>query len=71
MVHNEIEKDARWIRKYIKKTEPSLARELAQKHYFGLIRLILEKNLNELRRFLKKYAVGELEVIEGAVCIIY
>lgn len=63
MVDNEIKKDAKWIRKYIKKSETPLARELAQKHYFGVIRPILEKNLNQLREFLKKCPVGELEEI--------
>ena len=44
----------KWKRDYIKKNS-SLAESLAQKHYYITIKPILEKNLNELKRFIKKY----------------
>ncbi len=53
----------KWTRKYIKKGDFSLARALAQKHYYGMIRPILEKNLNELNRFLQKCPADELDEI--------
>lgn len=52
-----------WTRKYIKKSEVSLAKALAQKHYYGVIRPILRKKLNELKRFLEKCPTDELEKV--------
>ena len=37
-----------WDRKYIKKKDFSLARNLAQKHYYMTIRPVLEENLEKL-----------------------
>lgn len=61
--YHQFMNDDKWTRKYIKKDEVSLARALAQKHYYGVIRPILEKNLNELKRFLRKCPSGELEEV--------
>ena len=43
-----------WKREYIKK-DSSLAKDIAQKNYYEAIRPILEKNLCELKRFIRKY----------------
>lgn len=61
--YHQFMKDDKWTRKYVKKSEISLARALAQKHYYGAIRPILEKNLKELKQFLKKCPAGELDEI--------
>ena len=53
----------KWKRKYIKKSELLLAKSLAQKQYYGTIRPVLEKNLNELNRVLKKCSPREMEEI--------
>ena len=42
----------------LKKGEILLAKALAQKHYYGIIRPILAKKLNELKRFVKKFAAS-------------
>lgn len=57
------EKTKRWSRKYIKKENISLARELAQKHYYAAIRPVLERNLEVLKNFIKQYQVQELEKV--------
>lgn len=54
---------SKWIRKYIRKQDISLAKELAQKHYYLLIRPILKKNLNELNNFLKSYKSNDIDEI--------
>ena len=59
---------SKWIRQYIKKQDISLAKILAQKHYYLTIRPILEKNLNELNRFLKSYKSNELDEIYDSLC---
>lgn len=53
----------KWDRKYIKKENVSLARELAQKHYYTAIQQVLEKSLNALKSFIEKYHPEELEKI--------
>lgn len=59
---------SKWIRRYIKKGDLSLAKELAQKQYYLTIRPILHKNLNELKRFLNSYKSNELEAIYDSLC---
>lgn len=61
--YHQFMKDAKWVRRYIKKGETSLARALAQKHYYGVIKPILERNLKELNRFLQKCPSDELEEV--------
>ena len=56
-------RDNKWIRRYIKKGELPLAKMLAQKHYYLSIRPILEKMLDEIKRFMKKCPSNELEKI--------
>lgn len=67
--HQYMEKDVpqKWARKYIKKDHLSLAKALAQKQYYTAIRPVLEKNLKELKNFLKKYKREELEEIYDAL----
>ena len=56
-------KDNKWVRRYIKKAELSLAKTLAQKQYYISIRPILERMLDEIERFIKKCPLNELEKI--------
>jgi len=51
--HQQLDEQAkRWVRKYIKKENISLARNLAQKQYYGMIRPVLERNIDALQRLL-------------------
>ena len=61
--YHQYMKDNKWVRRYIKKNELSLAKKLAQKHYYLSIRPILEKMLDETKRFTKKCSSNELEEI--------
>lgn len=67
-ITEKIKRESKWIRKYIKKQDISLAKALAQKHYYLTIRPVLEKNLNELNRFLKSYKSNELDDIYDSLC---
>ena len=53
----------KWVRRYIKKSEIALAKKLAQKHYYLEIKPILEKNLNEIKKFSKKCPSDEMETV--------
>lgn len=53
----------KWDRKYIKKENISLAKELAQKQYYTAIKPVLEKSLNALKSFIKQYQPEEIEKI--------
>lgn len=59
--YHQFMKNNKWIRRYIKKEELSFAKKLAQKQYYLAIKPIFEKTLNELKRFLKKCPLNELE----------
>ena len=61
--YHQYMKDNKWVRRYIKKDELSLAKKLAQKHYYLSIRPILEKMLDETKRFMRKCPSNELEAI--------
>ena len=61
--YHQFMKDNKWVRRYIKKAELSLAKTLAQKQYYISIRPILEKMLDEIKRFIKKCPLNELEEI--------
>ena len=61
--YHQYMKDNKWVRRYIKKGELSLAKKLAQKHYYISIRPILKKKLDEIKRFTKKCPSNELEEI--------
>ena len=61
--YHQFMKDNKWVRRYIKKGELSLAKKLAQKHYYISIRPILKKKLDEIKRFTKKCPSNELEEI--------
>ncbi len=52
-----------WSRRYIKKANVSLARNLAQKQYYTAIKPVLKKNLKALRNFESKYNSEEVEKI--------
>lgn len=61
--YHQFMKDNKWIRRYIKKDELSLAKMLAQKQYYIGIRPLLKKTINEIKRFMKKCPLNELEAI--------
>ena len=61
--YHQFMKDNKWVRRYIKKNEISLAKKLAQKHYYLLIRSVLEKMLDETKRFMRKFPSNEVEEI--------
>lgn len=67
-ITEKTKRESKWIRKYIKKQDISLAKALAQKHYYLTVRPVLEKNLNELNRFLKSYKLNELDDIYDSLC---
>lgn len=50
-----------WDRKYIKKDELFLAKELAKKQYYIDAKSVVETNLKELKSFLENYHPEELE----------
>ena len=49
------ENKKQWKRKYIKRDNISLVKALAQKHYYMVIRPVLEKELKELENLIKQY----------------
>ena len=61
--YHQFMKDNKWVRRYIKKAELSLAKTLAQKHYYISIRHVLAKILDEMKCFTKKCPLNELEKI--------
>ena len=61
--YHQFMKDNKWVRRYIKKAELSLAKTLAQKQYYLSIRPILERMLDVIERFIKKCPLNELEKI--------
>ena len=56
--YHQYMKDNKWVRRYIKKNELSLAKKLAQKHYYLSIRPILEKML-EVKCKAKFYTITQ------------
>ena len=63
------ESDKQYKRQYIKKSDAPLANALAQKHYYTTIRPIIEKKIQELNRFRKKYQKKELEEVYETLSI--
>lgn len=57
------EQSRRWVRKYIKKENTSLARDLAQKQYYMMIRPVLERNIDALQRLVDQYHPDKIEEI--------
>lgn len=67
--YHQFMKDNKWVRRYIKKGELSLAKKLAQKHYYGAVKFILEKHGKEMKRSLEKCPSDEVEEIYDNLCI--
>lgn len=61
--YHQFMRESKWVRRYIKKDELSLAKKLAQKHYYLSIRPILEKMLDETKLFMRKCPSNALEEI--------
>ncbi len=57
------ESTKKWDRKYIRKENIALAKDLAQKHYYTAVRPVLEKSLKELNKFITQYHPEEIEKI--------
>lgn len=53
----------KWVRKYIKKNNITIAKQLAQKHYYTVVKPIAERKLIELKNFMKKYQATKIEEI--------
>lgn len=53
--HNAQNGKQKWGRRYLKKDEIQLAKLLAKKHYYLLVKSVAEKQLEALRHFIKKY----------------
>ena len=67
--HEEIYDVNKWERRYIKKEEISLARLLAKKHYYLLVKQIAEKQLDILHQFINKYPSIELEEVYDGLSV--
>lgn len=65
---SENSKVSKWVRKYIKKQDISLAKTLAQKHYYLTIRPSIEKKVNELNRFIDIYEMDTAEDVYDSLC---
>lgn len=57
------ESTSKWNRRYIKKKDISLARNLAQKHYYATMRPLLEKRLDSLKKFVISCVVINLYMV--------
>ncbi len=57
------EQTKQWERKYIKKDNRALAKSLAQKHYYSMLKPVLEKNIKALRNFIRQYHPEAMEKI--------
>lgn len=53
----------KWVRKYIKKNNITIAKQLAQKHYYTVVKPIAERKLKELKNFMKKYQATKIQEI--------
>lgn len=56
-------------REYIKKKNISLAKALAQKQYYIMMRSILGKNLKELKRFIAKYHNEKIDMVYESLSV--
>ena len=63
------EQTKQWDRKYIKKENSSLAKSLAQKHYYTIIKPVLENNLSEMKNFIKRYQPEAMQKIYDGLSI--
>ena len=61
--YHQFMKNNKWVRRYIKKDELSLAKTLAQKHYYGEVKLVLEEIRRKIKSFLDKCPSQEIEDI--------
>lgn len=64
----EDEKTCKWTREYIKKEKAELATVLAEKQYYIMIKPILEKQLQEMKRFIHLFPQNKTEEIYDSLC---
>lgn len=57
------ENNKSWERRYIKKANISLIKELAQKHYYSAINGVLNRNVSALRNLIKQYHPEDIQEI--------
>ena len=62
------DKENKWTRKYIKKQNLEIATRLAEKQYYNMIKPILEKQLQELKRFINLFPNDKTEEIYDSLC---
>lgn len=58
----------KWNRKYISGENISLAKELAKKHYYIVLKNIIQKRLKALNKLVKDYPAKEIEAIYDDLC---
>ncbi len=63
MIAEKDGEEKKWGRKYIKREELALAKKLAQKHYYSLMKEIAEEKLKTLKYFINRYQDKEIETI--------
>ena len=59
----------KWGRKYIRKEEESLAKRLAQKHYYSSVKIIAEKQLGALKQLVERYPDNKMEAVYDELSI--
>lgn len=57
------EETKKWERKYIKRENFPLAKNLAQKHYYTMLEPLIKKQLKALKNFLQQYHPEEVEQV--------
>lgn len=58
----------KWNRKYISGENISLAKELAKKHYYIILKRIIRKRLKALNTLIKDYPMEEIDAIYDDLC---
>ena len=67
-LNTENETSHKWTRDYIKKQNLELATQLAEKHYYTMIKPIIEKQLQELKRFVNMFPNDKVEDMYDLLC---
>ncbi len=58
----------KWKRKYITNENISIAKELAKKHYYIILKKMIQKRLKALNTLIKDYPVKEIDAIYDELC---
>lgn len=68
IISDENDSSRKWNRKYITKENISFAKALAKKHYYTVLKNIIQKRLKALRKFIQSYPHEEIEAIYDEMC---